>query len=141
MNIEEKVWLLVNNIRTWKDWQGRLKLRFLTEIGRLHWNQGEEVTHFAWFGEYCQVGILNSYQECKIATSAVGILNSYQEYKIATSAVGILNSYQEYKIATSTVGILNSYQEYKIATSAELNFQQSTIWNINKSFFSDTTRK
>ena len=32
---------------------GRLKLRFLTEIGRLHWNQGEEVTHFAWFGEPC----------------------------------------------------------------------------------------
>jgi hypothetical protein len=30
---------------------GRLKLRFLTEIGRLHWNQGEEVTHFAWFSE------------------------------------------------------------------------------------------
>ena len=32
---------------------GRLKLRFLTEIGRLHWNQGEEVAHFAWFGEPC----------------------------------------------------------------------------------------
>jgi hypothetical protein len=30
---------------------GRLKLRFLTEIGRLHWNQGEEVAHFAWFSE------------------------------------------------------------------------------------------
>jgi len=30
---------------------GRLKLHFLTEIGRLHWNQGEEVAHFAWFGE------------------------------------------------------------------------------------------
>ena len=30
---------------------GRLKLRFLTEIGRFHWNQGEEVAHFAWFGE------------------------------------------------------------------------------------------
>ena len=29
----------------------RLKLRFMTEIGRLHWNQGEEVAHFAWFGE------------------------------------------------------------------------------------------
>ena len=29
----------------------RLKLRFLTEIVRLYWNQGEEVTHFAWFGE------------------------------------------------------------------------------------------
>jgi len=29
----------------------RLKLRFLTEIGRLHWNQGEKVVHFAWFGE------------------------------------------------------------------------------------------
>jgi hypothetical protein len=29
---------------------GRLKLRFLTEIGWLHWNQGEEVAHFAWFG-------------------------------------------------------------------------------------------
>jgi hypothetical protein len=33
---------------------GRLKLRFLTEIGRLHWNQGKkEVAHFAWFGEPC----------------------------------------------------------------------------------------
>jgi hypothetical protein len=32
---------------------GRLKLRFLTEIGRLHWNQGEEVAHFAWFCEPC----------------------------------------------------------------------------------------
>ena len=32
---------------------GRLKLRFLTEIGRLHWNQGEEVAHFTWFGEPC----------------------------------------------------------------------------------------
>ena len=30
---------------------GWLKFRFLTEIGRLHWNQGEEVAHFAWFGE------------------------------------------------------------------------------------------
>jgi hypothetical protein len=30
---------------------GRLKLHFLTEIGRLHWNQGKEVAHFAWFGE------------------------------------------------------------------------------------------
>jgi hypothetical protein len=30
---------------------GRLKLRFLTEIGRFHGNQGEEVAHFAWFGE------------------------------------------------------------------------------------------
>ena len=48
MNIEEKVWLLVEKIRTWKDW---LKLRFLTEIGRFHWNQGEEVAHFTWFGE------------------------------------------------------------------------------------------
>jgi hypothetical protein len=32
---------------------GRLKLCFLTEIGRFHWNQGEEVAHFAWFGEPC----------------------------------------------------------------------------------------
>ena len=31
--------------------KGRLKLRFLTEIGRFHCNQGEEVAHFAWFGE------------------------------------------------------------------------------------------
>ena len=31
----------------------RLKLRFLTEIGRFHWNQGEEVAHFTWFGEPC----------------------------------------------------------------------------------------
>ena len=28
---------------------GQLKLRFLTEIGHFHWNQGEEVAHFAWF--------------------------------------------------------------------------------------------
>jgi hypothetical protein len=48
VNIEEKVWLLVEKNTTWKDW---LKLRFLTEIGRFHWNQGEEVAHFAWFGE------------------------------------------------------------------------------------------
>jgi hypothetical protein len=32
---------------------GRLKLCFLTEIGWLHWNQGKEVAHFAWFGEPC----------------------------------------------------------------------------------------
>jgi hypothetical protein len=32
---------------------GQLKLHLLTEIGRLHWNQGEEVAHFAWFGEPC----------------------------------------------------------------------------------------
>jgi hypothetical protein len=31
---------------------GRLKLHFLTEIGWFHWNQGEEVAHFAWFGEF-----------------------------------------------------------------------------------------
>jgi hypothetical protein len=30
---------------------GQLKLRFLTEIGRFHWNQGKEVAHFVWFGE------------------------------------------------------------------------------------------
>jgi hypothetical protein len=30
---------------------GRLKLRFLTEIEWFHWNQGEEVAHFAWFSE------------------------------------------------------------------------------------------
>jgi hypothetical protein len=30
---------------------GRLKLCFLTEIGRFHWNQGDNVAHFAWFGE------------------------------------------------------------------------------------------
>ena len=53
VNIDEKVWLLVNKMWTWKDWQGRLKLRFLTEIVRFHWNQGEEVAHFAWFGEPC----------------------------------------------------------------------------------------
>ena len=53
MNIEEKVWLLVGKKRTWKDLTGRLKLRFSTEIGRFHWNQGEEVAHFAWFGEPC----------------------------------------------------------------------------------------
>jgi hypothetical protein len=38
---------------------GRLKLRFLTEIGQFHWNQGEEVAHFAWFGEPCR-----TYPEC-----------------------------------------------------------------------------
>jgi hypothetical protein len=37
---------------------GRLKLRFLTEIGWLHWNQGEEVAHFAWFGEPCNWHII-----------------------------------------------------------------------------------
>ena len=31
----------------------RLKLHFLTKIGRLHWNQGEEVAHFDWFGVLC----------------------------------------------------------------------------------------
>ena len=61
VNIEEKVWLLVKKIRTWKDWRrGRLKLCFLTEIGRLHWNQDEEVAHFAWFGEpWCVLWVLN----------------------------------------------------------------------------------
>jgi hypothetical protein len=29
----------------------RLKLRFLIEIGRFHWNQGEEIAHFDWFSE------------------------------------------------------------------------------------------
>jgi hypothetical protein len=29
---------------------GRLKLHLLTEIGQFHWNQGEKVAHFAWFG-------------------------------------------------------------------------------------------
>ena len=50
VNIEEKVWLLVKKIQTWKDWP---KLRFLIEIGWFYWNQGEEVAHFAWFGEPC----------------------------------------------------------------------------------------
>ena len=48
VNIEEKDWLSVEKILNWKDW---LKLQFLTEIGQFHWNQGEKVTHFAWFGE------------------------------------------------------------------------------------------
>ena len=26
----------------------------MTEIGQLHWNQGEEVAHFAWSGEPCR---------------------------------------------------------------------------------------
>jgi hypothetical protein len=30
---------------------GRLKLRFLTEIGQFQWNQGEEVAHFDWFAQ------------------------------------------------------------------------------------------
>jgi hypothetical protein len=38
----------------------RLKLRFLSEIGRLHWNQGEEVAHFAWLGEPWKV----LYKDC-----------------------------------------------------------------------------
>jgi hypothetical protein len=29
-------------LRMWKDWRGRLKLPFLTEIGQFHWNQGEK---------------------------------------------------------------------------------------------------
>jgi hypothetical protein len=42
----------------WKDTDlkrltGRLKLRFLTEIGWFHWNQGEEVAHFVWFCKPC----------------------------------------------------------------------------------------
>ena len=44
-NIEEKVWLLVKKNMDLKKLTGRLKLRFLTEIGRFHWNQGEEVAH------------------------------------------------------------------------------------------------
>ena len=63
VNIEEKVWLLVKKILTWKDWQGRLKLRFLTEIGRFHWNQGKKVAHFAWFGEPWLVYIV-FYSQC-----------------------------------------------------------------------------
>jgi hypothetical protein len=27
----------------WKDWLGWLKLCFLTEIGRFHWNHGEKL--------------------------------------------------------------------------------------------------
>jgi hypothetical protein len=52
VNIEEKVWLLVNKIDL-KRLTGRLKLRFLTEIGWFHWNRGEKVVHFAWFGDPC----------------------------------------------------------------------------------------
>jgi hypothetical protein len=37
---------------------GRLKLHFLTEIGRFHGNQGEEVAHFAWFGQGFMFNIL-----------------------------------------------------------------------------------
>jgi hypothetical protein len=52
VNIEEKVWLFIGEKNTdMKRLTGRLKLCFLTEIGWLHWNQGEEVTHFTWFGE------------------------------------------------------------------------------------------
>jgi hypothetical protein len=40
---------------------GRIKLRFLTEIGRFHWNQGKEVAHFAWFGEPCIRGTETAY--------------------------------------------------------------------------------
>jgi hypothetical protein len=41
---------------------GRLKLCFLTEIGRFHWHQGEEVAHFTWFGELCKRSFLTSRQ-------------------------------------------------------------------------------
>jgi hypothetical protein len=51
VNSEEKVLLLVKKNTDLKTLTGWLKLRFLTEIGRFHWNQGEEVAHFAWFGE------------------------------------------------------------------------------------------
>ena len=55
VNIEEKVWLLVKKNTDLKRLTGRLKLCFLTEIGRFHWNQGERVAHFAWFGEPCVI--------------------------------------------------------------------------------------
>jgi hypothetical protein len=54
------MWILKKKYDYWwkntdlKRLTGRLKLRFLTEIGRLHWNQDEEVAHFAWFGEPCK---------------------------------------------------------------------------------------
>jgi hypothetical protein len=67
VNIEEKVWLLVKKIWTWKDWQGWLKLRFLTEIGRFHWNQDEEVTHFACFSEPCSI-IHNCFENWNFST-------------------------------------------------------------------------
>jgi hypothetical protein len=38
---------------------GQLKLRFFTEIGQFHWNQGEKVSHFAWFGEPWLLWLLN----------------------------------------------------------------------------------
>jgi hypothetical protein len=47
------------NVKIWIDFQKRLKLRFLTEIGRLHWNQGEEVAHFAWFGQPWRLSIFD----------------------------------------------------------------------------------
>ena len=47
----------------------RLKLRFLTEIGRFHWNQGEEVAHFAWFGEPCHL--------CNSSKNKVSSSNSF----------------------------------------------------------------
>jgi hypothetical protein len=39
VNIEGKVWLMVKKNTDLKRLTGRLKLRFLTEIGRFHWNQ------------------------------------------------------------------------------------------------------
>jgi hypothetical protein len=33
VNIEEKVWLLVKKIRTWKDWQGDWNLAFWQKLG------------------------------------------------------------------------------------------------------------
>ena len=53
VNIEEKVWLLVVKKYGLKKTDRATETSLLTEIGRLHWNQGEEVAHFAWFGEPC----------------------------------------------------------------------------------------
>jgi hypothetical protein len=53
------MWILKKKYDYWwkkyylKRLTGWLKLRFLTEIGQFHWNQGEEVAHFTWFGEPC----------------------------------------------------------------------------------------
>ena len=44
VNIEEKVWLLVKKIRTWKDWQGD----FIE-------TKAKKSPNFAWFGEPCRL--------------------------------------------------------------------------------------
>ena len=41
---------MVKKIRTWKDWQD-WNFAFWQKLDDWNWNHGEEVAHFAWFGE------------------------------------------------------------------------------------------